>query len=214
MLPLVGSHQSFALNLLEWCKLDIKCASRPTKWLPSVVRHSIILQFQCMGMWKSSATRKKDLPAGKWVYLLLAKAGSSGLETTLPSTALSWETMGLPLEEKGRWEAKMWKLKCLVWCLPSSLQPSPSALVTTQRLLRRPSTPSEGEGCPTPATTTAPNKREVRPEQRAHLCSHWPLSSLAFRLAFRRLSLFYFSIFSCLLIITILVNWVPIKRLC
>ncbi|RLW04770.1 hypothetical protein DV515_00005722 [Chloebia gouldiae] len=39
--------------------------------------------------------------------------------------------------------------------------PSPSALVTTQRLLRRPSTPCEGEGCPTPATTTTPNKREV-----------------------------------------------------
>ncbi|KAI1237389.1 Kinesin heavy chain isoform 5C, partial [Lamprotornis superbus] len=40
-------------------------------------------------------------------------------------------------------------------------EPSPSALVTTQRRPQRPSTPSEGEGCPTPATTTTPNKREV-----------------------------------------------------
>lgn len=60
--------------------------------------------------------------------------------------------------------ANIVKAKRHLWFPTFILQPSPSALVITQRLLRQLSTPSEGEGCQTPATITTPNRREVRPK--------------------------------------------------
>lgn len=60
---------------------------------------------------------------------------------------------------KGEGEVKScWKNLIVLFGFLLSLQPSPSALVITQRRLQQLSMPSEGEGCPTPATITAPNR--------------------------------------------------------
>lgn len=64
-----------------------------------------------------------------------------------------------------------WKKLIVLFGFLLSLQPSPSALVITQRRLQQLSMPSEGEGCPTPATITAPNRWEVRPKTQLFL--HW-----------------------------------------
>ena len=90
---------------------------------------------------------------------------------------------------KGEGEVKScWKKLIVLFGFLLSLQPSPSALVITQRRLQQLSMPSEGEGCPTPATITAPNRWEVRPK--ALLFFHW--APLLFYFAFSRPTVFFF----------------------